>query len=263
MDDWLAKAFGERRRHLYAAWHHARRAVQLCPLQGEAYLYLGELSFLCGPKSPAKADYVHQALKVRPHDGHVLFAAGQSALLAGDAEKAIEFWKSSIRSGRSHRQKVFELLAGQVPVSYITETFPLDLTAMRELVKIYSRLGDEEALDEVRSRYAQACEWEARRAQGQDALKHWLDAAQVYGQLSRPNQRLRSLHAAMRVDATCFDVRMALGKCLLAMKNHHEAEKHLKWCLERDPQDKALRKLVESAVDGRLRLTRGPEGPKL
>jgi tetratricopeptide (TPR) repeat protein len=263
MDEWLAKAFGERRRHLYAAWHHARRAVRLCPLQGEAYLYLSELSFLCGPKSPSKADYIRQALKVRPHDGRVLFAAGQDALMTGDPDKAIGFWKSSVRSGRSHRRRVFELLAGRVPVQYIMETFRLDLTAMRELVAIYSRRGDKDALDDVRARYAQACEWEARRTEGQDAVKMWLDAANAFDQLDRPNEQLRCLGNAARRDPTRFDVRLALGKCLLEMNHHGEAEEHLKWCLRHDPEDKSLRRLLESAVDGRLRVTRAPEEPTL
>ena len=43
--DWLQLAIGENSRLLYQAYFHARRAVQLCPLQGEAYLYLAEVCF--------------------------------------------------------------------------------------------------------------------------------------------------------------------------------------------------------------------------
>lgn len=45
-DQWLARAFGQKRRHLDAAVLHAQSASKLCPLDGEVYLYLAETSFL-------------------------------------------------------------------------------------------------------------------------------------------------------------------------------------------------------------------------
>ena len=51
LDEWLDRAFGPRRKHLGAALWHAHRAAALCPVQGEAYLYLAEgphlRPFLC------------------------------------------------------------------------------------------------------------------------------------------------------------------------------------------------------------------------
>ena len=55
LDLWLSRAFGSRRSHLDAALRCALRALTSCPLKGEAYVYLAELSFLDGPAAPQKA----------------------------------------------------------------------------------------------------------------------------------------------------------------------------------------------------------------
>ena len=44
LDEWLARAVGEHVKYLDAALQHTHRALALCPLLGEGYLYLGELS---------------------------------------------------------------------------------------------------------------------------------------------------------------------------------------------------------------------------
>ena len=54
-DAWLDVAVGPPRRYLDAALAHCRHAVRLCPLQGEGYAYLAELSFLDGPWQPRRS----------------------------------------------------------------------------------------------------------------------------------------------------------------------------------------------------------------
>ena len=53
LDQWLARAVGPHRALLDKALYHTGRALQLCPLQGQGYLYLADLCFLQG--SPAAA----------------------------------------------------------------------------------------------------------------------------------------------------------------------------------------------------------------
>ena len=53
-DRWLDVLLGERRRYLTRTLVSARRAVELCPLQAQAYLHLAELSFLDRPDPQRK-----------------------------------------------------------------------------------------------------------------------------------------------------------------------------------------------------------------
>lgn len=258
MEEWLRRAFGPGCRHLYLAFEHARRAVTLCPLQGEAYLYLADVSFLAGPELPGKAACVSQALQVRPFDGTVLFAAGQEAVLAGDFDQAIAYWKASFRTGRAHQDLLLQRLAGQVDAAFLLDTFQPDVTALRRLVSLYHERNAPDELRFVRQRYAEACESRARSLQREAAATMWMEAAGTHGELGSQSERLRCLRSAVRCHASDYDARYALGECLLKMESLDEAEKHLSWCLREKPQDKKVRALVEALVERRLRMASRP-----
>ena len=137
---WLSRAVGEHWMHLERALHHARQALRLCPLQGRAYVYLAELSFLGGADATVGRACVQQALRVRPYDGAVLYAAGTEALLAGDAARWLECSKRAFRSGRRQQQQLMgDLAAGTsaenlpVLIDFILREFQPDLQALRFL----------------------------------------------------------------------------------------------------------------------------------
>jgi len=85
---WLEVAVGDNLALLRKSLNHAQRAVQLCPLHGEGYIYLADLSFLESNDGLGTHTLVDQALNVRPHSGRVLVAAGIHAALAGDEPEA-------------------------------------------------------------------------------------------------------------------------------------------------------------------------------
>jgi O-antigen ligase len=87
---WLDRALGQRRTWLDKALWHTRRSLELCPLQGQGYLYLAELAFLEQTDRDRPRALIAQALAVRPHDGSVLFKAGEEAALAGDIDGAAD-----------------------------------------------------------------------------------------------------------------------------------------------------------------------------
>jgi O-antigen ligase/tetratricopeptide (TPR) repeat protein len=258
LHDWLRRAFGPRCRYLDEALQHARRAVTLCPLQGEGYLYLADLSFLEGPDSPGKAAYVRQALRVRPFDGAVLFSAGQEAVLAGDLEEALGHWRASFHAGPLHQQQLLQLLAPQFPVASLLKTFQPDLAALRRMRVHYGTLERPDALAEVLAHYAKACETESHHSQGSPAANRWLEAAKAHQEMGNVPEQLRCLRSAVGRDTFHYGARFALARCLYRMGEFAEAERHLTWCLQRKPQDENLRALLETAVDRRLRVSSRP-----
>lgn len=252
---WLNRAFGPRCRHLDEALRHARRAVALCPLQGEAYLYLADLSFLEGSSSPGKAAYVRQALRVRPYDGAVLFAAGQEAMLLGDRQRTIEYWRASFHAGALHQRRLLQLLAPQVPAEFFLDGMQPDLPALRQIRKHYRDLGRPDDLRLVLQRLSAAAEHEARGLEGTPAARRWLEAGRAYAEMDALGESCRCARSAVDCDASCYSARHALGRCLYKMGEYARAEKQLTWCLQRRPADEKVRALLEASIDRRLRMS--------
>ena len=142
LDEWLSRAVGDHRRLLYGALWHARTGLQLCPLQGEAYLYLAQLCFLEGGDASAKAAYVAQSLRLRPCDGEVLFEAGREALLAGDPAAAQTHWKRCFHAGGTSRTKLVKLLAGHVSLVQLISSYEPELSRRTTAVPSVPRNRD-------------------------------------------------------------------------------------------------------------------------
>jgi len=196
---------------------------------------------------------VRQALEVRPFHGAVLFAAGQEAMLAGNVDRAFDYWRDSFHAGSIHQQRLLNQLAGGLPAALMLERFRPDLAALRRIAAAYRRFDRRDDLRLVLQHYAARSEDVARGAKGELASKSWLDAAGAYKQMENPSEQLRCLRQAVNCSVINYEARRALGTCLLNMKQFDEAEEHLTWCLRRKPGDDRLRTQAEAAVDGRLR----------
>jgi len=256
MNEWLSRAFGDRRGHLDAAYQHARCAAGLCPLEGEAYVLLADLSFLAGPDAPDKAAFISQALRVRPGDGNVLLVAGREALLAGKFDEAVQYWRASAKADPIHQNRLLKMLQTQVPVDAVLDIVQPDLDGLRLMTRLYRERGRPDELLIVEGRFARACEDKARLLAGNPAARCWLGAAKAYVRLDNLPKSLRCLRSAVENDLSDYDARRALGECLLKLEVFDEAKTHLNWCLQRRPQDKYLRARLEAAIDGQLRQPR-------
>ena len=302
---WLSTALPRQYGHLAATLHHARRALALCPLQGEAYLPLVVFSFIEGSEAELsrRAACTRQALKVRPFDGDVMFTAGvvavdelraleeqeqelNKALREGEIgrvefatnfnelrsrverskahleesqKRAIAYWQGSFKSGPICQKRLLKYLAGKISAAEFLYVFQPDLPALRLIERHYREQFDgTEELQLVRVHLAEAVENHARGVQGGPAAKYWLEAARTHRQMNRPGERLRCLRNAVRCNSTLYDARLKLAKRLCELQEFGEALTHLNWCLRRKPQDKAVRKLVQDAVQQRLRLSDRP-----
>ncbi len=245
---WLDRAIGKPWRWLPAALAHAHQAVADRPLLGGAYVDLAELSFLEGPRSPGKRAYVDQAYRVRPHDGAVLYAAGDEAILGGRSEEGVNFWKASFRCGRTHQQRLLKRLAGQMPAALLIETFQPDRDALRLMKNVYRKLPDTSELPLVLAHFAAASEASARKSQGQPAFASWMDAAGAYRAIGQTDRSIACLRRAVHVEPTSYAARKQLGRALFQSGRFAEAKKHLQWCVQRNEEDQATRRILEDAV---------------
>jgi O-antigen ligase len=251
---WLDRALGARKQWLERAAWHSRRATELCPLLGQAYVHLADLSFLhnLDPKTPPAC--LQQALLVRPHDGGVLFKAGQDALAAGNVPKALEFWRASFRTGPAARAELIEHLASRrAPLEFFfAAELDLDFATLRLLDAAYREQATAGQLAEIRRRYQAAAEDEARKSPNPRAGYYWLQAFQAAVALNDAEAAIRFGRQSLAADPANYDARWCVGSYLLEQKHYEAAEEHLRWCQQRRPTDAQVAASLAAATKGRI-----------
>jgi len=261
MFDWLGRAFGPRCARLTATWRHAREAVSLNPLLGKAYLCLADVSFLEGPAALEASAYVEQAIRARPLDGDVLFAAGQEAMLSGDHAQAMDYWKRSFQCGSRHQQRLLRALSDQVPADKLLAMLEPDRRAMGVVRDFYARRQRPDEMRVVWAYYAEAARQRAQTLQGAAAAAEWLEAANAYHQVGRNAERLRCLGLAVHCDPANYGAHRGLALGLLDEGRFDAAEEQLTWCLRHKPDDQPLRAKRERLLERERWIGRLPRGP--
>lgn len=258
---WLRRAVGENVELLRRAADEARQAVQLCPLQGEAYVYLAQLCFLDGaPAAVAKA-YIDQALRVRPYDADVRFEVGWQELLAGNLATAIEHWRQCFDDPGPHQLRIVYLLAGQIPAPEFLSTFEPDWQTLRYIWGRYRELGQPSDLDAVLAYSAEATQ---RETQGESSIPPafiWFWQSRFYRDVEHYDEALVCLEHANQCDSSQFSIRHELAKALEAAGRFGEAEPHYRWCVARKPQYSSLSYALVNVTKQRLARREGRESP--
>jgi tetratricopeptide (TPR) repeat protein len=239
---WLQRAFGTDIKLLQFALRHARRTVELCPLQGEGYVYLADLCFLNQAPREASAALVDQGLRVRPYDRNVLHRAGRQELLSGRNDAAIEFWSRCFNTPGPHQQQiVFRLLYSGMPARMLLDRLKPKWQTLREVWDQYRKSGTPQDLADLLSYAAGMAPQEIENtSSGVRPGYVWYRLAAMYADVGRIDEALPCLEHAYACDPMQYTVRYALGKALITVGRFPEAEPHVRWCLARRPGDKYL-----------------------
>ncbi len=234
-NQWLNVAIPENRPLLDQALRHARRAVQLSPLYGEAYLHLAQLGFLAGDGPRAKQAYLAQALRVRPYDGEVLMAVGSELALAGQMATATKYWLRVFRHAPRYREQIIAVFAPQMPAKSFIHVFQPDVQATERLFAYYRKLGYASHA-ETTGRYYLA-QLDQQRASSRDAITadRWYQAYVVCDYLGDSTRAISSLESAVAQAPDDFLVRRKLGRQLLRNQQFARAQDHLRWCVQGRP----------------------------
>ena len=253
LDAWLDRAVGKQKSFLDKALWHVHRSLELCPMQGEAYLYLAELCFLEGAGPEVKAALVAQGLRVRPNSPRVLLAAGNEAALASHMDEAVALWRRAFHGGaEERRQLVGVLVANRVPADFAIENFQPDLAGFRELYGQYRTVAPAKALKTLAERYAEAAGAEAKTLVGEAAAARWLEARGLYAEQGDETRSQACLQAALAADASNYDAHYLLGMQLASEERFEESEPHLRWCKMRRPSDVLITRKLEDIAKARI-----------
>jgi len=251
-DQWLSIVLGKNRTYLDKAIVHAKRGLRLCPLQGVAYVHLAELAFLHSNSPERKHAHVAQAIRVRPHDGSVLFAAGREAMLAGDIQKALDLWKRSFHQDPKQQSQIIELLAPRASPDDFVRHFDPDVVGMGKLFSHLRRTNRVEEAQSLGHSYVAVLEQEARDDHGVNAARRWDQARAVHDFLGNAPRAVDCARQAVSQTPTDFGKRRTLATTLLKSGQYDEAVRELQWCLRRHPDDQNLKQMLQTASRARI-----------
>ncbi len=252
LHNWLRQAFGGHSRLLFEAYYHARQALELCPLQGESYLCLAELSFLERPSQSAYQAYAQQGLKVRPCDSELLFAIGKNELIAGNESETLRHWVKAYRGAGMHRDHIIRLSSSWMSASKFLEVYQPEWDSLKSVWHIYSLSGDRDALNILLSYASNLATTATDTLTPFSAGTVWLALSQMQNELLGPQVALSSLQQAYRLDPERFAIRYELGKCLLSLEQFNPAEYHLRWCNQNLPENDSIRVVLQKAIRGKM-----------
>jgi tetratricopeptide (TPR) repeat protein len=251
---WLKRAFGNNVQSLWRAATEARAAAALSPLQGEAYVYLAQLSFLETNRAPAFAvTLVDQALLARPYDADVLFEVGRQDLLVGNLDLALNRWTRCFQDSGPHQQKIVYLLAGRIPAELFLAEFKPDWRTLKDIWTRYRLNGRDEDLKVLAKYAAAAAEKEIKAhvaAPATAQICFW--QSQFYADLDAHTESLDYLERAYSHDQNNYSIRRTLARALIPVGRYAEAESHLRWCLARRPDDRTLTSSLRTVTKHRL-----------
>jgi len=235
---WLQAAFGDNYPLLLKAANHARRGAQLCPLQGEAYLILGELTFLESPLPSIKRNYFAQALRVRPNHGGILVAVGGEIAMDGDFDRAMRFWRIAFRQDPIQRAKLLEIL-GKLPLSaeFFIEQFQPDRMGLTTFYQFFRSQNRNEDAQFVGRKLVVLLEENATKQRLNKAADAWREAREIYLFLKESDKALECARNTSTNAPSSIHDRKSLAKILLDCDRVDEAIQELQWCKSRKPDD--------------------------
>jgi len=137
---WLDVVLEDRRQYLDKALYHARRALELCPMQAPAYIYVAQLTFLETLERSDEAASIDQALALRPHEPEILFEAGRFRIANGQPLEGLEFWRQAARE-RGYEQAIYSILVPFETAPNMIKHFEPDYIGLQMLMNGYASVG--------------------------------------------------------------------------------------------------------------------------
>ncbi len=246
MLDWLTRAFGDNIKYAFAAKKHARRAIDLNPLDGRAWLAYSELAFMDAAPAGYDRKCIDQCLRLLPNDASVLYAAGREARVDGDVEKWVEHWKKAFQRDEAVQKQIIRQLAEwtELPVEIIVKAFEPDIDALDRAVEILGGLGQEQnqqkALEVLAARLVERAETPGNA----DRATDWRKAAVAFHRLDNVAQVESCFENAAEAAPTNFRVHFDYGSWLLTQGRPAAATEHLQWCQRMAPHDAQVQKAI-------------------
>ena len=274
MFDFLNRAFGKNMKLPLLADTMSRTALQLCPVQTEAWKNLITTGFLRDPQDTQHKRTIAQTLRLGRYDPAIRFSLGQSLFLSGYADEAVVQWNVAFHANRNIRRRICDALAPRFSAQALLTNFNPQLTELEDIFAAYVRLqsnvdiqrlidviiehtrdvaaanfsklkgsestdGNEtdELQDAVTSERVVELDSEAQLRQIPQLL---LQAAAAAGRMQLTDQQELLLRRAATLAPESEAPRRALGLLLMERESFDEAERLFAACQDLNPGDTKL-----------------------
>jgi O-antigen ligase/tetratricopeptide (TPR) repeat protein len=250
MHEWLARAFGDDIRDLYRAFSTARRALQIRPLRSEAYIVLSETAFLAGLAQPELEAIIDQAVRVRPHEPGVLYAAGILADDSNDVESAWQLWRHAASLDPGIARQIVSRFAEFISVDELIERLTPNKTTHWILYDVFGRKGTPEDQKAVAVDFA-ARHLEGLRQNDSESAGTWKLYATLLSAAEYHQDAIWCLRRAVRLRPTDLSARRLLARTLVDEGQLDDANRELRWLRLRLPDDRQISDWLQE-VDNKL-----------
>ncbi|MEY3460125.1 MAG: hypothetical protein RL215_3282 [Planctomycetota bacterium] len=149
MRAFLDRAFGKGIRLVVLADTMSREALQLCPLQTEAWRNLIGTGFLRDPQDGNHLRTIAQTLRLGRYDPATRFSVGQSLFLAGRTDEAVAQWNAAFHANRDIRRRICRALAPRFPVQTLLTNFNPRLEELEDVFEAYAGLQNAADLERL------------------------------------------------------------------------------------------------------------------
>ena len=138
-------------------------------------------------------------------------------------------------------------------IADILNEFRPDLENANFLDKICANRCSPDDLAPLLRYRAETAEAEAAASDdAQTAARLWLTACGLHCRVQNDAKAVQCARNALQCDSGEYGAHYELGRCLLSQSQFAEAEIHLRWCLQRTPNNLNVEAQVREAMKGRL-----------
>ncbi len=242
---WIQKVTGDSFQDLTQAMNAALRAVTLNPFSGTAWCVLASTSFLKTQDNGLPQACINQALRVRPHEGQVLFEAANQAELSGDPTRAMQLRQQCFAECPSERGRVLNVLLPMMSAVAVCELLQPDVTGLRAIDGLWSRSSSKENMKPVKElRLAMVYE-AAQQVTGTTQSNLLYEAAIIERTLGNTDNAAATITAALVANPNNFQMRVVHIDLALAAGDTTTAKKEIDWCLLRRPDSQKLQGRIQ------------------
>ena len=250
---WVQKVAGDSFRDLTQAMNAALRAVTVNPCAGNAWCVLAATSFLNTQDSGLPQACINQALRVRPHEGQVLFEAANQAELSGNATRAMQLRQQCFAECPSERGRVLNVLLPMMSAVAVCELLQPDIAGLRVIDGLWSRSSSKENMKPVKElRLAKVYE-AAQRVKGTTQSNLLYEAAIIERTLGNTDNAATTITAALVANPNNFQMRLVHIDMALSTGDAITVKKEIDWCLLRRPDSQKLQGRIQRLKQLRIK----------
>lgn len=206
--EWLEKITGDSFQDLTQAMNAALQAVMVNPCAGSAWCVLAATSFLKTQDSGLPQACIDQALRVRPHEGQVLFEAANQAEMNGDKKRAMQLRQQCFAECPSERGRVLNVLLPMVSGVDACELLQPDVAGLRSIDGLWSRSSSKEDMKPVKEQRLAKVYEAAQHVQGTTQSNLLYEAAIIERTLGNTENAAATITAALGANPNNYQMRL-------------------------------------------------------